>query len=124
MIAADPTNQSVPAGGAAVFAVSATGSSLFYQWQFNNSDLPGKNGSVLTINNAQFTNRGNYRVMVSNSEGSVTSLVAVLTVLDVTPPVPTCPTGPVIEATGPSGAVVNFTVTATDNVDLNPTVLA
>ena len=124
VITGDPTNQSIPAGGTASFAVSATGPALSYQWRLNNADLPGQTGSVITINNAQVTDSGNYRAVVSNSEGSVTSLVAVLTVLDVTPPVPTCPVVPPVEATGPSGAVVSFSVTATDNLDPNPTVMA
>ena len=43
-------------------------------------------------------------------------------VLDTTPPVPIVPAGVVADATGPTGAVVTFVASATDDVDPNPTV--
>jgi hypothetical protein len=42
---------------------------------------------------------------------------------DVTPPVLTVPATKTVEATGPTGTVVTFTVTVTDTVDPNPTVV-
>jgi uncharacterized protein YjbI with pentapeptide repeats len=42
---------------------------------------------------------------------------------DTTPPVLTLPADITAEATSPAGAAVSFTVTATDNIDLNPTVV-
>ena len=45
-----------------------------------------------------------------------------VSVVDVTPPVITCPTGVVARCTGPAGALVDFTVTATDECDPQPRV--
>jgi hypothetical protein len=45
-----------------------------------------------------------------------------VTVLDITPPVMTTPGNFTVAATGPTGAIVNFTVTAVDNSDPTPVV--
>ena len=46
-----------------------------------------------------------------------------VTVLDTTPPVLTTPGNITVAASGPNGAVVNFTVSAVDNYDPTPTVI-
>ena len=46
-----------------------------------------------------------------------------VTVVDTTPPTLTVPAPLIVEATGPSGAIVTFAVTATDLVDPNPTIV-
>ncbi len=43
-------------------------------------DIPDEHGPTLTLNNVQAVNQGSYRVIVSNSTGSVTSDPATLTV--------------------------------------------
>src|SRR5262249_40764419 len=53
---------------------------LSFQWQFNGANINGATDSNLTLNNVQPTDAGNYRVVVTNSTGSVTSAVAILTV--------------------------------------------
>jgi formylglycine-generating enzyme required for sulfatase activity len=71
----------MPAGQLAVFTVVATGTEpLGYQWQRNGVNLPGANASTLTINQPQAVDAGDYRVVVSNAAGSVTSSIAKLTV--------------------------------------------
>jgi hypothetical protein len=63
------------------FSVSATGSApITYQWQFNGVNISNATGAAYTINNAQASNAGSYRVVVTNSAGSVTSNAATLTV--------------------------------------------
>ncbi len=80
-ITSQTTNQTVFAGGSAVFGVIATGSQpLSYQWQFNGTNLSGVINAVLTVVNAQTSNEGNYSVIVSNAFGSVVSSNALLTV--------------------------------------------
>ena len=61
---------------------------------------------------------GSYSLTVRVSDGNLTDeeLIAV-TVSDITPPVLTLPPNLVAEATGPAGAMVNFTVSALDRVD-------
>ena len=62
------------------FSVSASGSSLAYQWRWNGANLSGATASSMTLTNVALTNAGLYDVVVSNSGGAVTSAPAVLVV--------------------------------------------
>ena len=82
------TNQ--PVGGIVVnhvgsdvtFAVAATGSfPLAFIWQKDAVSLSDSARRSYTVTNAQFADAGDYRVIVANAYGSVTSSVARLTVL-------------------------------------------
>ena len=80
-IVGQPQPATVLAGNMAVFTVVATGTEpLGYQWQRNGVNLPGANASTLTINKPQAADSGDYRVVVSNAAGSVTSSIAKLIV--------------------------------------------
>jgi hypothetical protein len=80
-ITTQPQNQTAVAGQNASFSVAAIGlGTLSYQWGFNGTTLTGATNSALTSTNVQPTNAGSYTVVVSNYEGSVTSVVATLTV--------------------------------------------
>ena len=80
-ITSQPQSQSVIVGQNAAFSVTASGTQLSYQWFFNtNTLLNGKTSPTLNIANAQPGDQGGYSVIVSNSLGSVTSVVATLTV--------------------------------------------
>ena len=81
-ITAQPQNKSVSIGGSATFSTTATGTApLSYQWFFNtNTLIIGATTNTFTVTNAQTTNAGSYSVIVTNSIGSVTSVVATLTV--------------------------------------------
>ena len=68
-------------GGTATFTVTATGTALNYQWEFNSSDLAGQENTSLTLDNLSAASQGNYQVRVFNSAGSTTSPPATLTVL-------------------------------------------
>lgn len=70
------------------FSVTATGSEpLSYQWRFNDANLSndsmfsGANTATLKLSSATLAQTGGYSVVVTNSSGSVTSIVANLTVL-------------------------------------------
>jgi hypothetical protein len=77
-----PQSQTVTNGGTAQFSVTATGTQpLSYQWRKNGTTPVGPNSSTLTLSPVQSSTAGGYNVVVSNSAGSVTSLVAVLRVL-------------------------------------------
>ena len=108
VIVGQPQSQSVPAGTNVTFTVTAVGlGALAYQWQFNNTDLSGATGTGLTLTNVQPANIGDYRVVVTNEYGSVTSSVATLAV-----------SSPIITAPPqnqhvPLGSNATFTVTAT-----------
>ena len=78
-------------GDDATFAVTATGGDLTYQWQKGTTDLVeegnhlGVNTASLTVSNAQTADEGNYRVVITNPQGSVTSDAVSLKVDDKLP---------------------------------------
>ena len=64
----------------ATFNVVAIGAPpLAYDWQKNSVSLPGATTASLTIVNVVGADAGDYRVIITNSFGSVTSVVATLT---------------------------------------------
>jgi hypothetical protein len=68
-------------GLSATFAVTATGSSLQYQWAKNGTAIAGATSSSYTTPATTFADTGStYTVTVSNSDGADTSNVALLTV--------------------------------------------
>ena len=76
-----PTNQTVFAGGTATFNVNVASSQpVAYQWQFNGTNLMNNTASILAITNVALVQAGDYRVIVTNIAGAVTSSVATLTV--------------------------------------------
>jgi glucose/arabinose dehydrogenase len=82
VIAAGPTSRTVAPGASTTFSVSASGTPApAYQWQRNGSNIPGATGSSYTLSNVSTGDNGaRFRVVVSNSGGSVTSSEATLTV--------------------------------------------
>ncbi len=81
-LTASPANQTVIAGGTAVFSVSAVGvGSLAYQWRFNGYNIPGATGTNLLINNVASNQMGAYSVVVSNVNGANESAPAALIVV-------------------------------------------
>src|ERR1041384_1412149 len=81
VIVLNPTNQTIAAGGTAIFAVRFSGEAPFFiQWMLNGNPLADRTNSVVTVTNAQLTDAGNYFVLVTNVYGAATSSVAVLTV--------------------------------------------
>jgi hypothetical protein len=87
-ITSQPANTTVTVGDTATFTVSATGDLPYsYQWYFNtNTPLTDQTNASFTITSAQTDDAGGYSVVVSNNNGSVTSVVATLTVLLPVPP--------------------------------------
>jgi uncharacterized delta-60 repeat protein len=80
-ITIEPEDQNVTLGQTASFSVVASGFPRpTLQWYFGASALPLQRGNALILSSAQSTNAGRYMVVVSNSVGSVTSVVATLTV--------------------------------------------
>jgi Immunoglobulin I-set domain/Immunoglobulin domain len=76
-----PASVSVNVGQPASFSVTASGTApLSYQWQKGGVNISGATQSIYSIASAQLSDAGDYRVVVSNSVGSVTSSVATLAV--------------------------------------------
>jgi hypothetical protein len=81
MISVQPADQTVAVGQSAVFAVTASGIALTYQWQENGSAIPGATASSYTTAPTTAADSGStFVVIVANSAGTVTSKSAVLTV--------------------------------------------
>ncbi len=80
---AQPQNTATRLGFPATFKVSATGlPPLSYRWFSNGAPLASSNAPTLVVTNMQPSNAGNYWVVITNSQGALTSLVATLSVLE------------------------------------------
>ena len=81
-IIAQPVNQTVTAGQTATFSVIAAGTApLAYQWQKNGANIAGATAASYATPVTTTADSGEqFRVAVSNSAGSVTSMPATLTV--------------------------------------------
>lgn len=81
-ITTQPSDRIVTAPDSPTFTVIASGTDLSYQWQKNGADIPGANAASYTV--PGFTDLqtvpDTYRVVVTNSEGSVTSNAVTFTV--------------------------------------------
>src|SRR5438093_7465299 len=72
-----PRGTSILMGSPVNLSVHATSATpLTYEWLLNSNAIPGANASLYTISNIQKTNEGYYQVILRNTSGSVTSVVA------------------------------------------------
>jgi hypothetical protein len=81
-IVTQPANQTVSAGQTATFSVVASGTAaLTYQWQMNGTAITGATSSSYTTPVTTTTNSGEqFRVVITNAFGNITSSTATLTV--------------------------------------------
>ena len=111
-ITTQPDSQSVATGETATFSVTATGSTLSYQWKKNGTTIAGATSSTYTTPITSSADSGTkYSVSVSNTAGAVTSNTATLAVLDkaVAPAITTQPA----DQTAITGQTATFSVSAT-----------
>ena len=79
-----PISRVVSVGQAVSFSVAARGTEPFsYQWQRNDTDLPGATGLTLALSGLHGTNAGAYRAALSNVVGTTFSTAATLAVVPV-----------------------------------------
>jgi hypothetical protein len=113
-ITSQPSNQTVAAGQSATFTVAATGSQpLTYQWQRGTTNISGATGSSYTFTTAAADNGATFRVIVTNSAGSVTSSAATLTISTNAAPTATI-TSPAAGSTYRGGDTIAYDGTGTD----------
>ncbi len=89
-ITQQPMSATVLTGRTVTFAVTATGTPApSYQWDKNGVAISGATNPALTLTGVSANDGANYRVVVTNNAGSVTSAPATLTVVSryVAPPV-------------------------------------
>jgi hypothetical protein len=113
-----PANQTVPAGVSATFNVTASGTApLSYQWQKNGVNIAGATASSYQTPATVLADNGSsYRVIVTNTVGSVTSNSATLTVTANNLPVATIIT-PAVGTKYSAGTTLSFSGSGTDNED-------
>jgi hypothetical protein len=80
IIAIQPIGGNVVVGSNFTFIVSASGTTLNYQWQNENGYIAGANANSLTISNVTASIPTNYSVVINNSVSSITSSAAILNV--------------------------------------------
>jgi len=111
-ITTPPANQTVTAGQTATFTVVAGGTApLSYQWQKNGVNITGATGaSYTTLATTTADSGSTFRVVVTNTAGTVTSAAATLTVTAaaVAPTITTPPANQTVTA----GQTASFTVVA------------
>ncbi|MBS1841145.1 MAG: immunoglobulin domain-containing protein [Acidobacteria bacterium] len=117
-IAAQPTSQTVTAGQAATFGVTANGTApLNYQWRKNSANINGATTATYTTPATTSSDNGTkFDVVVSNAKGSVTSSPATL-VVNATVVAPAITTQPASQ-TVTAGQPATFTVAATGTAPL------
>lgn len=108
-ISKQPISQTVVAGKAATFSVTAAGTApLSYQWSKNSSPISGATSASYTTPATSASDSGSrFAVTITNALGSVTSAAATLTV-NVPPSIATQPASQTIVA----GQTATFTVVA------------
>jgi alpha-tubulin suppressor-like RCC1 family protein len=91
-IISQPTNVAAGINGTAVLSATVTGQApLVYSWKRNGTNLPGSTRIIGTTNSNLIiphllaTDAGSYSLVVTNSLGAATSVVAVLSVLNPPP---------------------------------------
>ena len=81
LIVRQPEDRAAIVGNPASLSVEASGAPpLGYQWFFNNAPILGATTALLSFSQVMATNTGAYKVVITNSFGSVTSRVAQLSV--------------------------------------------
>lgn len=109
VITVQPTNQTDPVGGTAIFAVTAAGTPpLYYQWSFDGTNISGATKAGLILSNLQINQSGSYSLAVSNLYGFTNSTDAALTVFGIAPFVTGQPTNQTVIV----GSTVTFNVSA------------
>jgi hypothetical protein len=125
--ATGPSNQTVAAGGTAVFSTVASGTGPYtYAWLKNGTAIGGKTNSSLTLNNVTTADAATYSVIVGGAIGTVTNS-ATLTVGKATAAVTLGSLNQTYDGaakaatatTTPSGLAVTFTYNGSANAPTN-----
>lgn len=109
-IGSQPADAKVTDGATTTFSVTASGSSLSYEWQRDGKAIAGATGASYTTPVLHMADSGaKFQVVVSGPGGSVTSSAATLTVTPIALNLTVQPQA----QTAKDGEVVSFDVTAT-----------
>ena len=115
-IQTQPVGQTAFAGNTVTFSVVAKGvPPPSYQWLKDSVAIPGANSSTLTLSNVQLADAGSYSVVLTNSQGTVTSNSAVLAVFTQTALITQQPSSQTVNI----GATATLTVVAAASGPIN-----
>jgi hypothetical protein len=90
-ISVAPSDRTLTAGNNTAFSVTAFGTPpLFYQWQFNGTNISGAKSATYSVSDVQAIDQGSYSIIVSNAFGVATTNAA----LTVNPSIPTITSQP------------------------------
>jgi uncharacterized protein YegL len=95
VITESPTNENLCTGDTGTFVVTATGTSLTYQWYFDSSTLTNQTNSVLTVGSVTTNDAGTYSVVVGDACGDIVTNMATLQVSP--PPMISTATNKIVE---------------------------
>lgn len=112
-----PLSQTIMETYPVTFNVNASGLGLTYQWQYNNQDITGATAASYTIPEVEMADAGAYRVIVTNTAGTVTSNAAALTVIPFTNTPQVQILFPLPTLTWNADDTIHFEATATDIED-------
>lgn len=102
-VTTQPAAQTVDDGATAYFSVVATGATpLSYQWRKNGASIGGATAALVSVAAPYSDNGALFSVVVSNTDGSVTSSNAALTVTPQAPTINTQPLSVSVQAGSPA----------------------
>ena len=81
IICVEPQSQAVPWGCAATLSATVSCDDPVFQWSFNGVPLPDGTNAFYALASVRSEQDGDYQLVVSNSAGSASSIVAQLTVI-------------------------------------------
>ena len=81
VLTGEPANATSVQGQSATFSGAASGAAVGYQWFFGDAPIAGATSASLTLSKLTLNQAGGYKLVASNTGGSVTSRVATLTLL-------------------------------------------
>lgn len=85
VITAQPSNVTICSGNTFTLSVSASGSSLSYQWRKGGVNISGATNATYAVTNANSSHSGNYDVIVSGACGSITSSLVIVDIQNMLP---------------------------------------
>jgi hypothetical protein len=114
-ISSQPQSQTISLGTAFTFSVDVFASApLGYQWRLNGTNISGATDSSYAKTSVQWSDAGNYSVVVTNLYGAKTSSNAVLTVVAIPASITNQPQNRIV----PVGNNVQFSVGATGSMPI------
>jgi hypothetical protein len=120
VITTQPAGANVAVGQSIGFSVRAEGEMPFtYQWRKDGTNIPGANSSSYYLGSATTAQAGNYTVVVTNRNGSVTSTTAALSVTNTAVAAPVITVHPTSQVVTGSYSYLSLSVSVLDGTGVS-----